>query len=157
MTAADIGDTARLHHRTWQDAYQGIVAAEQLAALTEESWIASYTRGLGTPGRITLVALTGDAIVGTATFGPDRKEPGYDEIYAIYVAPERQGHGVGRALMDAAVARLTTGEGRPVRLWVAAANASSRRFYELYGFTADGAADVWVRDEISIDVVRYVL
>ncbi len=43
-------------------------------------------------------------------------------------------------LLDAALARM---EASVVRLWTAVDNERSRRFYEAYGFSCDGAADTY--------------
>jgi putative acetyltransferase len=56
-----------------------------------------------------------------------------NEVGAIFVAPDHQGRGIGRALMDQA---------RPSRpfleLDVFEANTSGRRFYEVFGFKVVG-------------------
>jgi GNAT superfamily N-acetyltransferase len=57
----------------------------------------------------------------------------------IYVSPERWGTGVGRALMRAGEARLRTLGYKNVVLWVFKDNPRARRFYELAGWSADGA------------------
>jgi GNAT superfamily N-acetyltransferase len=55
------------------------------------------------------------------------------------VDPDRQGGGIGRALMVSALASLATlGAARAV-LWVLAGNAPARRFYERGGWRGDGA------------------
>ncbi len=56
-----------------------------------------------------------------------------NEVGAIFVAPDRQGRGIGRALMD--VARGS----RPfLELNVFEANSTGRRFYDAYGFEVVG-------------------
>lgn len=50
-------------------------------------------------------------------------------LEALYVAPERQRHGVGSALLELAKARFADGFG----LWVFAANAAARGFYHRHG------------------------
>lgn len=53
-----------------------------------------------------------------------------NDVGAIFVDPDDQGHGIGRALMDRAR------DSRPyLELEVFEANAIGRRFYDAYGFT----------------------
>jgi ribosomal protein S18 acetylase RimI-like enzyme len=84
-------------------------------------------------------------VVGFATVGPYRNrqnsadlDPAYGEIWAIYVAPDAWGGGIGSALLDRACAELA-GRGLPeARLWVLADNVRARRFYEHHGLFPDG-------------------
>ena len=57
-------------------------------------------------------------------------------MYALYAHPQHWSAGVGRALLGAAVEALDV---RPIALWVLAANARARRFYEIAGLRWDGA------------------
>ena len=67
---ADAHDVARVHVRSWQSAYRGLIAQEFLDGLTPEVMANRYTFGrvgLGMPS--TLVAVEGSAIRGLATTG----------------------------------------------------------------------------------------
>lgn len=147
---ADAGEVVRIRIRSWQHAYAGIVPADVLDALDEQyddqvrqlrdRWSSPAPR----PYR-TVVAAEGGELVGFASFGPYRLardgsewHPRVGEVLAIYVHPDRTGGGAGRLLMDAAVAGLREAGMDAVRLWVLEGNTPARRFYERYGFRADG-------------------
>ena len=90
----------------------------------------------------THVAELGASVVGFASSGANwsGEDARVGELYAIYVLPETQGHGVGRELMTESVRRLW-GEGfTEAMLWVFEDNPRARRFYELAGWVADGGA-----------------
>lgn len=78
-----------------------------------------------------VVAEVGGQVVGVA----QRGRAGTDHVvYKLYVHPEHRGHGFGRQLLDALIARL------PVdvdRLWIehVAANVRAGAFYEREGYT----------------------
>jgi GNAT superfamily N-acetyltransferase len=87
----------------------------------------------------------GSAAVGLPPFGPITPaglagEAG--EVYAIYLAPAWWSAGIGRALMDAALAELRAGGYRRVVLWTLTGNARARRFYDRAGFAPDGATNI---------------
>lgn len=175
---ADADEVIRINVRTWQQAYAGIVPDDVLAALdgridervrqARERWSSPEPRQYHT-----LVACpepdAGRRPIGFATYGPYREDqdpehpdPAVGEVLAIYVDPAHQGRGAGRALMDGAVAALRAAGAGEVRLWVLEDNAPSRRFYERYGFVADGARDTFrvTRPDgtpVDLDEVRYAL
>lgn len=172
---ADAEDVARVYVRTWQSAYAGIVPASVLTALDEQlaeqadrirqRWSSPERRAFRT-----LVATAGGGPVGFATFGPYRLEGGSDgavdpslgEVLAIYVHPDHQSRGAGRALLDAVVAALGNAGASEIRLWVLAENWPSRRFYERYGFLADGASHLYRVEPpdgppVDLPEVRYAL
>lgn len=173
---ADADEVARIHVRTWQSAYEGMVPDDILAALdgqleervnrTRERWSAPEPRRWRT---LLAVDAADDRPVGFTMFGPYRLNHGGDdvdptlgEVLAIYVDPAHQGHGAGRALMDAAVAALRADQVREIRLWVMTANAPSRRFYERYGYRLDGGRDVYRMERpggepVDLPEVRYTL
>ena len=76
--------------------------------------------------------------VGTATGAEYEVEPGVAHLYAMWVAPDARGAGVGRALLDAVAAWAhDRGCGRLV-LSVTESNERARRFYVRYGFGDTG-------------------
>jgi GNAT superfamily N-acetyltransferase len=93
----------------------------------------------GRPGAWHLAALDGDEVVGvlsTAPAGtPWRPERPAAQLRGMAVAFDRQGTGIGSALLDAACTRLR-GEGVAV-VW-ANARDTALAFYEHHGFTVVG-------------------
>ena len=141
---ADARAVAEVHVRTWQEAYRGIVPDAVLDALDVDERARSWDEWLVTPppGVETFVAEDDDdgTVIGFVNVGPDRDgEPGVGELNAIYLRAAGWGRGIGRALMDQAVAALRAAGHREAVLWVLAANARTRRFYEATGWAADGA------------------
>jgi ribosomal protein S18 acetylase RimI-like enzyme len=69
------------------------------------------------------------------------------EVQGLAVDPAAAGRGVGRALVDAAVAEAARRGGRKVSLRVLAHNAVARRLYERAGFEVEGI----LRGEFLLD------
>jgi mycothiol synthase len=57
------------------------------------------------------------------------------EFYAVGIAPDRQGHGLGRVLVEAGFARLAERGIRTSNLYVEADNVPAVRLYRSFGFT----------------------
>ena len=120
----DAAAIADVHVRTWQAAYEHVFGAEEA-------------------GRV----------VGFASVGDSRDEPGKGELFAIYVLPEAWGSGAGSALMTSALEALCSYSS--ATLWVLEDNPRARRFYEREGWILDGGR----RDEellgMTVAEVRY--
>jgi GNAT superfamily N-acetyltransferase len=102
-------EVSRVHVRSWQVAYRGLLPDECLDGLRPEDRAQRYTFGDPDPDRpATIVATQQGEIRGFATTGPSRDDDrrGSGELFALYVDPVRWGHGIGRALVHAARARL---------------------------------------------------
>lgn len=150
---ADVEAVARVHVRAWQAGYAGIVPDAVLAGLDPAEWARVRRDRLGSPlsaDFTTTVADLDGHVIGFATVGPyrigqDRRhlDGSAGEILAIYVDPDHWGTGVGRALMDAAIAELARRGFPEARLWVLADNARARRFYERCGLAPDGERSVY--------------
>ncbi len=161
LRQAEPGDeiaVAEVHVRSWQSAYRGLLPDDYLDALEPADRAERYTFAEVGPDRpVTVVAVDEDLVWGFATSGPchDPALPGAGELYAIYVHPERWGHGVGRALISDARDRLAGRAFSRAVLWVLVGNERAMRFYEADGWSTDGE---WRREEvhgIAVDEVRY--
>jgi L-amino acid N-acyltransferase YncA len=158
---------ADAHVRGWLAAYRGLVPDPVLDALSVERrvtfWrdtITAETASNPTAAR-TWVVEEGGQVRGFASTGPVRDEPdglaGAGEIFAIYLAPEARGRGLGRTLFGHVVDDLRGRGFDPVVVWVFEANAGTRRFYEAAGFRLDGARQPVDLGETSLPEIRYRL
>jgi GNAT superfamily N-acetyltransferase len=160
VRAAVPGDAmaaARVHVRSWQWAYRGLIAQDYLDGLRPEAWAGRYTFGrVGLRVPSTQVAVDGAAICGLATTGLCRDADLADcgELMAIYVDPVYLHAGVGRSLMAAARERLAAVAGRAA-LWVLDGNVGARRFYERDGWRCDGSRRTRAYGGVPVDEVRY--
>jgi len=164
-TVDDAEGVAETHVRTWQHAYRGLMPDETLDALDPVAAARLRRQHISEvgPGQHWLVAEDSGTIVGFVCFGPENEEGSTGgEIYALYVRPTYQGHGIGWALTDAAVAQLHAAGRHPVRLWVLGSNERTRRWYERYGFVVDGRTGSHTVERagqptLDLPTVRYVL
>jgi GNAT superfamily N-acetyltransferase len=149
-TAEDAEGVARVHVETWQAAYAHALPSEGLQALSVED---AVRRLRSRPP--TLVAEQRGEILGFVDVGASR-DPGTDgELFAIYVHPEHWGTGVGRALIEAGETELRRLGHQDAILWVLDDNPRARRFYELAGWSLDGAArDIHIFG-FDVSEVRY--
>jgi GNAT superfamily N-acetyltransferase len=142
-SVVDAEAIADVQSRTWFDAYDGIVdraVMEERAAIRPARWREHLEDG--TP---TWLAEAHGAALGIMSAGPSRDDdapPRTGELWMLYVAPEAQGHGVGRTLLDTAAATWREEGFTEATLWVFEANAAARGFYEHVGWAHDAAAGV---------------
>jgi RimJ/RimL family protein N-acetyltransferase len=149
----DVAEIAEIHVRSWQAAYAGLIPQSYLDSLTpadrEPRWARAIQNGNASRGGTLLVTDDGDRVVGFAWICESRDADSaagdVGEVRAIYLVPDAWGTGAGRALMTAALGRLTELGYQQATLWVLASNARARRFYAAAGFQPDGA----VKDDDS--------
>ena len=94
--------------------------------------------GLVAAGEI-IVLLAGEPAAGIAVFRlrPALWDPEGLEAYLeeLYVAPERRGNGIGRALLDAVIARARAAGAVRIDLGTEEDDTAARALYESSGFT----------------------
>ena len=129
---ADEGDldaVVAVGHRTWPPTYEPLAGADYVAMGLAKWWSAEATRPLIDAGRVTVAEVDGE-VVGVAAAGP---LDGRLVLWKLYVVPERQGAGIGAALLDA-VLEGARGRYAMLRLAYLDGNESARRFYSRHGF-----------------------
>jgi L-amino acid N-acyltransferase YncA len=86
-------------------------------------------------------AVSGSTPVGYAYGGPYRPRPGYNNTIedSVYVAPEAQGHGIGRALLAALIERCTSDGFRQMIAVIGdTGNTASINLHRSFGFISIG-------------------
>lgn len=133
---ADAVGIARVHERTWKEAYRGLLDSAYLDALSERRllarWRANLDRRLEDFDEQVYVACAGREVIGFVTVGACREAfaPWEAEISMVYVLKEYRGSGVGRTLMKAAADHCIRRGMFSGGLWVLRDNGGARDFYE---------------------------
>src|SRR5688572_22717329 len=97
---------ARIHVKTWQAAYRGLVPDAYLDGLDPVQRAVAWKGLIGAPDELVLVAVHGSRIVGFCSLLPSRDAaapPEIAEIASLYVEPHEWRCGAGRSLMAAAL------------------------------------------------------
>lgn len=142
-TVGDVGQIARVFVAAWRATYPGILDGRILDAL-DEGEVVTWIRALmGSPNQATVVALDPDeTVVGFTRFGEDPEDTRRGQVYSLYVNPGHARRGIGRALLQHALADLAGHGRRVVTLWAFEANEPTLAFYARQGFAPDGARRV---------------
>lgn len=150
----DAATLAELGATTFIESFGYLYHAEDLQAFLEESHSeAAYAKALENPGYALWLAEQNGRAIGYVQAAAQCALPhadvrqGEGEVKRLYLRHDAQNAGVGRALMDAAMAWLLR-EG-PQTLWVSvySENAGAQRFYQRYGFAFAGEYHFIVGDQ----------
>jgi ribosomal protein S18 acetylase RimI-like enzyme len=151
LALADPSDATALrdlHMPTWEATYRDHASEawyrERLAAHRVRDW-AEILRSQAANGGGVLTARCDGRIVGLCQHGPtedpDDAPREVGQIQRLYVHPEHQRTGIGRALLTASVDRLRQGGAHTATLWVLETDQRARGFYERLGWTPDGTSE----------------
>ncbi|MFI5692660.1 GNAT family N-acetyltransferase [Kribbella sp. NPDC051586] len=127
---SDVDAIRQIGLTTWPVAYGGLVPEEFITDGLAQWWSPEAVER-GIRKGITLVAADGDALLGMAGLG---QEDDSWVMWKLYVLPGHQGKGIGKALLDAAIAALPDGTPE-LLLDVLVANEQAIGFYRAQGFT----------------------
>ena len=132
----------------WREGYRDIVSQEKLAELPIERWRHEIGVGLRRPvaDAFTYVAEIDGRFAGYCYVAAPAREPDLGpavaELVAMYVDPGRWREGAGRALMEAAIERLSGLPYDQAILWTFKENGRAIAFYERHGWSVDGAEKI---------------
>lgn len=134
-TTTDLPALRDMLSATWHATYDGIYGPERVTEITG-LWhsVPALAHGLSTLGSQFLVAEIEGAIAATAY--AHAKENNAIKLDRLYVAPDRQGMGLGYKLLSAVIAAYP--QARTIELEVEPENAGAQAFYERQGFKVTG-------------------
>lgn len=137
IRAARPGDArriARLDVETWRAAYAGILATPFLVGLSAMRREVGWATVIEREPRDVCVAVDGDGeIVGFGSCGRNRDgAERTGEVFTLYIAPDWQNQGIGRALLLALFERLVAQGCASAIIWVLRDNPG-RFFYRRLG------------------------
>jgi GNAT superfamily N-acetyltransferase len=153
---------AEAHVHGWRAAYRGMVPDAHLDGLSVDQRAAMWTRLLsGPPDQRRHWVIETDRVQGFAGTGPTRDDDDdpqrISELMVIYLRPDVVGTGLGRALLEHAVADVRSRGWAGMSLWVFEDNARGRRFYERAGFAPDGTRKSFELGGATLWELRYRL
>jgi ribosomal protein S18 acetylase RimI-like enzyme len=144
-TPQDVDAIAVIHSEGFDAAFGGKVPREVLAQRGPMQRREEWRTVLAAPAARShvLVAERDGSVVGFTTGGPSRDVDALpaveSHVFTLFVHADQRGTGVGRALLDESVARLTREGFRQVTLWMVPDNERAAAFYARAGFDPDGA------------------
>ncbi len=131
----DAAAIARIDVECWQSTYAGVLPDRFLVGLSEDDrkrvWASYVSRH---PGDMVVSIAPSGEVQGFGNCGRrrDLDSSFAGEVFTLYVATDRQGNGLGRALLLALFARLVRGNMGSASIWVLRDNPA-RFFYERLG------------------------
>jgi len=150
-TPDDCDILAALGERTFRETFvEGFAIAypaDDLAQFVAQSYAPKvFAAKLADPDQALWLAFAEEEPVGYANAGPCRLphpevQPRHGELYRLYVSQDQHGRGVGRHLMEIALAWLTRDYPGPLWLGVWSGNLRAQAFYAHYGFEKAGEYD----------------
>jgi ribosomal protein S18 acetylase RimI-like enzyme len=157
---AEVSDAeaiARIHVRSWQVAYRGMIPDSLLDNLSVQDRVIQWHKRLADHKESTLVVEAGGNIAGWATFGQSRDDDAdarTGELTAIYLDPLVWGRGLGKLLYREIEKRLQQAAFTEVTLWVLEVNSRARRFYSSMGYGEDGTTKSVLREGVEAPETR---
>ncbi len=154
-TLADVPGIAEVARHTWNVTYAQSIAAHNREQFLERAYSHYALRqAIRRESRWFYVALQMETVVGFAHYL--RRFDAEGELARIYVHPDHQRRGIGRALLAIGLGAMAAdGVGR-CYVSVAVDNAGARAFYEKFGFRLRRTYGRFLGDQL-IHLAEYVI
>jgi len=147
---ADARGIANVHVETWRAAYAGILPDHVMVNMTLDGKASAWRSSIAQQGpreavltaRVSETGANGSDVVGFASCGPMGASRSTDrgEVHTLYVLPDWQEQGIGRALLCGCFRVLRTAGMKSAQVWVLTDNPS-RFFYQAMGGKAAATRD----------------
>lgn len=135
----DLPALARIMVGSFRAGFAQFVTPETMARCTVPENIEAMLRELLRSGQIHCYLGLADGVpCGELLWSAAPEREGAAELLALHSLPESWGSGLGKALLDAALADMAAAGCERVVLWAFEENRRGRRFYEKHGFAWDG-------------------
>lgn len=131
---SDARAIAKVHVRSWRDSCRKILP-EQVRFLVDQSverCFRMHAKGIAEREVSGVVAEVDGQVVGFGVAGPSKHEAFDRELFALYVLPDAQGRGLGKALVEQLATSLYAEGHRSLLAWVLVDNPALH-FYESLG------------------------
>ena len=129
-TEKNLMDAAECICASWKSSHAQFFPEEQINAYTAER-VAHILKKDDSPDKITFIAFDKNTVIGVVTIDKIKCE-----MSNIYVAPDRQRHGIGTKLMEFAVKQMTSIN--RVYVTVLSVNEVGLSFFEKHTFEFTG-------------------
>lgn len=137
----DIPTIGYLAQQIWPVTYGSILSEGQLNYMLEMNYSPeSLNDQITKLHHRFLIAELDEEAMGFASFG-ETEDEGVQKLHKIYVLPQTQGKGVGRALLDFVIEQIVEEGATTLRLNVNRQN-KARNFYEKLGFSVTKEVDI---------------
>ncbi len=138
-TVSDATDMGRIYVETWQDAYAGLLRDGGLLSMSAKrrtSRMEAMICDLSSKDVCLVATHETYGVIGMASAGPTRTRdlPFGAEVFTLYVDPNHQRLGAGRALLSGLFSAMHQAGQRSLVIWALGGNPA-RTFYERLGGT----------------------
>lgn len=142
-TAEHLPEIAALAEVIWRAHYPGIILPAQIDYMLARMYDLDVLRHELGGGVVFQRALVDGALRGFASFELSAR-PGEFKLHKLYVHPDWQHRGIGRALLEAVERQISSGGGESVVLNVNKRNERAIAVYRKRGFT--------IRESVVVDI-----